>query len=159
MQVKVLATLEWHEGIPDGKQTVSFVIPEFDIANNKEAWEIGLQLLIEYGVQPETIKDIETYNGSLQFSALMGRFDQPLAPHATRFTTMADVEITYDYVWEHRGKVYELNELSNQTVIPMEKNFETCVKCGRPLTEDSSRIENLAGVTCWNCYMESKQTN
>lgn len=107
MDMKVLATISWHYGIPDGDNKIGIVIPDFDIDDRNAQIEAGKQALIDYGVAENTIKLDDTMSCSLVFEAEIGEIHRALHPSVKPFTKLCDVTITYRYVQVHRGKVFE----------------------------------------------------
>lgn len=107
MTPKVLVTLNWMYNQPDGDNSVSLVVDDFDIHDQEEKIRVGRQALIDYGVNPETIRfNEDSLLYSFAFEAEIGEFHRPLPKTMKPYTKTEDVEVIFQYVLEHRGRIY-----------------------------------------------------
>lgn len=121
MNMKVLATINWHYGYPDGENTIGIVIPDFDIEDRNAQIEAGKQALIDYGVDENTIKLDDFMSISVIFEAEIGEFHRALHPGVKPYTKVCDVTITFRYVHVHRGKVFEPQAIENLYISGLNK--------------------------------------
>lgn len=111
MQTKVLATLTWLYRQPEGNNAVSLIFDDFDIHDPEQKIRMGEEALIQYGVDPKTIRFNENslfYN--FAFEAEIGQFHRSLAKGVKPYTEVTDVEVTFRYVQEHYGRIYNVLE-------------------------------------------------
>jgi hypothetical protein len=113
MEVKVLITLKWHSGTPDGASEFSTLVPDFDITNINVARLKAEKFLLRAGVNYETLREDENCSG-ICFNAEIGKdlFHEISNP----FTSYCQVEATFRFVWVHRGICYELKPLEDLNI-------------------------------------------
>ncbi|MFF2532264.1 hypothetical protein ACFVS2_25475 [Brevibacillus sp. NPDC058079] len=114
----VLATLEWHYGIPNGDHKVSLVIPEFDVEDLDEKIRAGREALIQYGCpENEILYNKDHLYHDLTYTALIGEYHRVYPPGFKAQAQVCEVTASFCYVWVHRGKVYsELKQVDTFVV-------------------------------------------
>lgn len=108
-KLMVLAKMEWSYGNGNGDHEIGIVLPEFDIHDAEERKRAGREALIMYGVPEATINpstEIYWSDSDTVFHAEMTEYHRPYPEGLKRYTKAVDVEITFQYVWSHRNRVY-----------------------------------------------------
>lgn len=121
MKMKTLMTVEWHFGIPDGEEKIQFVLDDIDYKNEIIATSAITQTLVDYGVPKESIlfDERESYNSPSTYicEAKIGRFDERHYENQSIYTSVCRLEITFRYVWEHRGDYFECKPVDSHYIV------------------------------------------
>lgn len=110
MKAKVLMNVDWHTGIPDGEEKISFTLDEFDIDDKELCMQKAKERLIEYGVQEETIKQEEWYSDAFHIVCEIGRFDKTSSNPIFLFAKECDVKVKFSYVLAIGKRIFKLEE-------------------------------------------------
>lgn len=113
MKAKVLMNVYWHTGIPDGAESISFVLDEFDIDDSSLCMQKAKERLIEYGVKEESIQKEKGYYYSDSFHIVceIGRFDKTYANPVFMFTKECDVRVNFSYVIAIGKRIFRPEEI------------------------------------------------
>jgi hypothetical protein len=121
MEMKTLMAVEWHFGIPDGEEKIQFILDDIDYKNEIIATSAITQTLVDYGVRKESIsfEERETYSHPSIYicEAEIGRFDERYHEKQSVYTSVCRLEITFTYVWEHRGDYFECKPIDNHYIM------------------------------------------
>jgi hypothetical protein len=106
MDTKVLASISWHYGTPDGDNEVCFLLDDFNIDNQDEAQQAATQLLLDFGVK----EDDMISEGTCSYRAIIGNFEGKYPAGFKPFVKECNVDVTFEYVLSHHGRIFTLGK-------------------------------------------------
>lgn len=117
MKAKVLMDVDWHTGIPDGEEKISFILDEFDIDDSEICMQKAKERLIEYGVTKESIQQEEWYSDTFHIVCEIGRFDKTYSNPVFIFTKECDVKVRFSYVIVIGKRVFRPEEIERNVLL------------------------------------------
>lgn len=111
MEPKVLLSIYWHDGIPDGENRINLIADDFDIMDKKTAIEEIEKALMEYGATE--ISHRYSSGEEHHLTAKIEKKNEYLPDFLAnnRIVYERDIQVTVTTVLEHRGRYFKMEEI------------------------------------------------
>lgn len=113
MEPKILLNIYWHEGIPDGDNTVILIRDDFDMLDEQQTIEEIKKALTEYGALDIEHKYSFHQSHEYHFKAKIEKKNPYLPKHLAKyhFPTEQEIKVEVELILEHRGRYFKLQEV------------------------------------------------